>query len=77
PDLILMDMRMPEMDGIEATRQLRSRGSTGIIVALTANAMSEDREQCLSAGMDDFLAKPISLAQLKRCIELHFPPQGS
>jgi signal transduction histidine kinase/CheY-like chemotaxis protein len=77
PDLILMDMRMPEMDGIEATRQLRSRGFTGIIVALTANAMSEDREQCLSAGMDDFLAKPISLAQLKRCIELHFPPQGS
>lgn len=69
PDLIFMDMSMPEMDGIEATKRIRKLEEKGNaqrcpIVALTANAMAQDRERCEQAGMDDFLAKPIKKAQL-------------
>lgn len=74
PDLILMDMRMPQMDGLEATRRLRELGCKVPIVALTANAMAEDRARCLAKGMDDFLAKPISLMRLRECLQRHISP---
>ena len=77
-DLILMDCQMPEMDGLEATRQLRASGgprSEIPVVALTANAMAGDRERCLNAGMTDFLAKPVDREKLARAIELYLTPR--
>jgi CheY-like chemotaxis protein len=59
-DLVLMDVRMPRLSGIDATRSLRARGVETPIVALTANAFDENRRECLAAGMDDFLVKPLS-----------------
>ena len=71
-DLLFMDIQMPNMDGLEATRLICSRMSPSerpYIVAMTANAMKEDRERCLSAGMDDYLSKPIRPEEIKAAIE--------
>jgi signal transduction histidine kinase/CheY-like chemotaxis protein len=66
-DVVLMDVQMPEMDGLEASRRITARWPTGErphIVAMTANAMQGDREECLAAGMDDYLTKPIRVERL-------------
>jgi CheY-like chemotaxis protein len=60
-----MDLRMPGLNGIEATRALRQRGVATPIVALTADAFDEDRRACLAAGMNDFLAKPLTPSALR------------
>jgi PAS domain S-box-containing protein len=78
-DLILMDCHMPEMDGFEATREIRTRerSSTGKrvpIVALTANAMAQDRDNCLNAGMDDHLSKPFSRLTMQEMLARWIPP---
>ncbi|ODU10378.1 MAG: hypothetical protein ABS84_03095 [Rubrivivax sp. SCN 71-131] len=65
PDLVLMDVQMPGIDGLEATRRLRAAGLHALpIIAMTANAFGEDRVACLAAGMNDHVAKPVDVAQL-------------
>jgi CheY-like chemotaxis protein len=84
-DFILMDVMMPEMDGLEATRLIREQQKNGapnyssriVIVALTAHAMQGDREKCLAAGMDDYLAKPIRPADMRQVIERWNPQNGT
>ena len=77
-DLVLMDCQMPEMDGYEATRQIRDQQSTVRnhqipVIAMTANAMAEDRQKCLAAGMDDYLAKPVNPRALAELLEKWLP----
>ncbi|WP_018235368.1 response regulator [Ensifer sp. BR816] len=71
PDLILMDMSLPVMDGWEATRQIKANPLTSTIpvIALTAHAMARDRDMALDAGCDDYDSKPVDLSQLVRKIE--------
>jgi CheY-like chemotaxis protein/HPt (histidine-containing phosphotransfer) domain-containing protein len=81
-DLILMDCHMPEMDGFEATAEIRKReqssgGRPVPIVALTANAMAQDREDCLNAGMDDYLSKPFSMQSLQDMLNRWMPQAGA
>ena len=81
-DLILMDCHMPEMDGFEATREIRRRERSSIgkrvpIVALTANAMAHDREDCLNAGMDDHLSKPFSMLTMQAMLDRWIPQAAS
>ena len=81
-DLVLMDCHMPEMDGFEATMEIRRReqspGTKRVaIVALTANAMAHDRDECLNAGMDDHLAKPFSMQTMQEMLDRWMPPVSS
>ena len=77
-DLVLMDMQMPGMDGLDATRLIRA-AHTGAnhprlpIIAMTANAMQKDREKCLEAGMDDYLVKPVTPESLAHMLERWLP----
>jgi CheY-like chemotaxis protein len=71
-DLALMDLQMPELDGLEATRSIRAEEGAARhlpIFAMTANAMPSDEEQCLAAGMDGFISKPVDVAHLRRVLE--------
>ncbi len=73
-DIVFMDIQMPEMDGYETTQQIRSRATATlnpevIIIAMTAHALKSDRDRCLSAGMDDFLTKPVRLEELSEVLE--------
>jgi CheY-like chemotaxis protein len=76
PALILMDVQMPVLDGLEATRRLRADPATAAIpiITLTALAMPEDRLRCLEAGANAYLSKPLQLAELDRLILEHLPP---
>jgi CheY-like chemotaxis protein len=77
-DLLFMDVQMPVMDGLEATRQIRSiltPEQRPYIVAMTANALKEDRALCLNAGMDDYMSKPIRAAEIPEVIGRAFTHQ--
>ncbi len=74
-DVIFMDLQMPEMDGFDATREIRrrERERKTPIIALTANAMHGERGRCLDAGMNDYLSKPFELQDIEALIKKHFP----
>ncbi len=74
PDLVLTDVQMPGMDGLEATRRLRERGYTLPVVALSAGVSASDEEVCMSVGMNDFLPKPMDIDELWGCLTRWLPP---
>jgi two-component system sensor histidine kinase/response regulator len=81
-DLVLMDVLMPEMDGFEATQQIRDPHSSVLnhdipIIAMTANAMQGDRERCLAAGMNDYVSKPVSPAALAEALDRWLPREAA
>ncbi|MBK8859061.1 MAG: response regulator [Opitutaceae bacterium] len=76
-DLVLMDVQMPEVDGLEATRRIRQLSTPQpVVVAMTANAMEGDRATCLNAGMDEYIPKPIKIEDLQRVVSLPLRPSG-
>lgn len=80
-NLIFMDMQMPEMDGLAATRTIRElpelAAKQPLIIAMTANALKGDKERCLEAGMDDYISKPVKKEQIREMLEKWFNPDGS
>uniref|UniRef100_UPI0025E83199 response regulator n=1 Tax=uncultured Caulobacter sp. TaxID=158749 RepID=UPI0025E83199 len=68
-DLILMDLRMPGLSGVQAAKALRAKGVAAPIAALTADAFDEDKRACLAAGMDDFLVKPLTQEALRDALQ--------
>jgi CheY-like chemotaxis protein len=81
-DLVLMDLQMPEMGGLEATRQIRNpdsavRNHEVPIIAMTANAMQGDREECLEAGMNDYVSKPVSRQALAEALDRWLPRESA
>ncbi len=77
-NIILMDIQMPEMDGIEATKIIRQRWSAGPkIIAITAYALDYSREMCLEAGMDDYIAKPVNMNELADVLRRHQPQKNA
>jgi len=78
--LVLMDLQMPEMDGFEATRKIRNNGRSYcdiVIIAMTANALPGDREACIQAGMNDYIAKPVTPADLMQMLDRWLPKDKS
>jgi CheY-like chemotaxis protein len=77
-DVVIMDCQMPQMDGFEATRMIRASADQLLrrtpIIAMTANAMPEDRARCLNAGMDDYVSKPVSMQQLRAALKQYQSP---
>ena len=78
PDIILMDIKMPQVDGLEATRRLKGNATTRAIpiITLTAHAMAEDRELAIAAGADDYESKPVDLPKLLEKMEGLLPPKA-
>ena len=78
PDLVLLDINLPEMDGYEVTAHLKKLDALAHIpiVAMTANVMKGDREKCLQAGMDDYVSKPISASKLFQAVEALVPAEA-
>jgi len=76
-DLVFMDMQMPVMNGYNATRQIRQKGLTLPVVALTAHAMKGDDQKCFDAGCDDYLSKPILRDKLRTLLEKYFTASKS
>ena len=73
-DVVLMDVQMPEMDGLEATRNIRCiSGRQPYIIAMTAHAMKGDREECLGAGMNDYVSKPVRIEEMYAALQRSCP----